>query len=203
MGDRHRNDGQLIAASIDDPDLFGEIFRRHAETMFSFVARRVGREHAPDLTGEVFARAFTVRSRFDSSRPSAGPWLHGIALNVIKNHLRSSGVRRRRDPLGGARMAARPADPFDQADARVDAETTSDTISQALAHLRSGDRDVLLLYAVGGLSYEEVADALRIPIGTVRSRLSRARRRLEELISSETRILLLGPPQSTPKDGDR
>ncbi len=142
------------------------------------MARRVGKELAADFTGDVFARAFEKRARFDSSRESARPWLYGIATNVVGDYLRHRDVRKRRARAVGVAMLERDPNPYGQVEADVDAGRFRAVVDEALGGLRRGDRDTLVLYAVEGLTYAEVAEALAIPVGTVRSRLSRARRRL-------------------------
>lgn len=172
----------MIAASVADPDRFGVVFDRYHDTIFRYVARRVGIQAAPDVTADVFVRAFRVRARFDTSRESARPWLYGIATNVIGDHLRSV---RRRDRLHLAcygLVDRQEVDWTDDMTVRVSAAQARGDINQALGRLSSGDRNALLLYAVEQLSYSEVAEALGIPVGTVRSRIFRARKVMRELI---------------------
>ncbi|PRX43007.1 RNA polymerase sigma-70 factor (ECF subfamily) [Nonomuraea fuscirosea] len=125
---------------------------------------------------ETFTRAFEKRHRYNFDRREALPWLYGIATNVIGSH--------RRAEVRGYRALARTGeDPvavaFDeQVVLRVSAGATRKPLAAALAKLGRGERDVLLLIAWGDLTYEETAQALNVPIGTVRSRLSRARRKV-------------------------
>lgn len=171
-----RDDSSIIKASLRTPERFAELFDRHAAVLHRYVIRRLGPEHAEDMVAETFTRAFEKRHRYDFGRPEALPWLFGIITNVIGSH--------RRTELRGYRALARTGeDPvavaFDeQVVARVSASATRKRLAAALAKLARGERDVLLLIAWGDLTYEETAQALDVPIGTVRSRLSRARRKV-------------------------
>ena len=168
--------------------MFGEIFDRHHATVFRFVARRVGTTDAGDITADIFVRAFSIRERYDKSKPNSLPWLYGIATNVIGDRLRQTERRRRRYVA----HAAEDGDQFSDADARLVAESASESLNTALAELSSRDRDALLLFALDGLTYAEIANVLRIPPGTVGSRISRARRRLLELMPDLGQIAGVG-----------
>ncbi|WP_344272836.1 RNA polymerase sigma factor, partial [Actinomadura napierensis] len=142
-------------------------------------ARRLGDQAADDVVAETFLAAFRRRGRYDLARPDARPWLYGIAANLIGKHRRSE--TRMLQAL--ARTGADPVtDAIDRADARVSAAAVSRRLAGALADLPARDRDVLLLVAWADLSYQQVAEALSIPVGTVRSRLNRARRKVREAL---------------------
>jgi RNA polymerase sigma-70 factor (ECF subfamily) len=128
--------------------------------------------------GEVFRIAFERRKAFDSGRPSALPWLYGIAANLLLKHKRGEARRLR----ASARMAAGRA----AADGRaaLDARVLLPKVVDALESLPDGEREALLLYAWEELSYPHIAEALELPVGTVRSRLNRARARLRELLGA-------------------
>lgn len=170
-----RSDASLIVDSLSDADAFGEIFDRHCDAISRFLRRRVAAETADELTAETFLIALRERASFDTQRRSARPWLFGIATNLL-SHDRRSEVRR----LRAYRLLDRPQEPdfSDEAVARSDAEAMQAQVAAALEGLADGDRDVLLLIAWGELSYAEVAEALEIPLGTVRSRLARARQQI-------------------------
>jgi RNA polymerase sigma-70 factor (ECF subfamily) len=173
-------DAEVIAASIDAPAQFGALFDRHATTLFRFLVRRVGPDEADALLGELFRIAFERRAAFDTDRPEARPWLYGIASNLIAKHRR----REARRLAATARLAATepgPADVLDAADERLDAAVLWPRVAAAVAELPAGERDALLLFAWEHLSYEQIGVALGVPVGTVRSRLNRARARLREL----------------------
>jgi RNA polymerase sigma factor (sigma-70 family) len=173
-------DSVLVQASQSDPQRFAELYDRYAPDIHRYAARRLGESVADDVVAETFLVAFRRRDRFDPSRGAARPWLYGIAGNLIAGH--------RRAEVMHYRLLARTAvDPVveghhDQADSRVAAAAVSRQLGAALARLSKGDRDVLLLVAWESLTYDEVAQALRIPIGTVRSRLNRARKKVRKAL---------------------
>ncbi|CAL9389313.1 ECF RNA polymerase sigma factor SigE [Actinosynnema sp. ALI-1.44] len=177
-------DAEIIERSRLQPEAFAEIFDRHAPHIQRYLARRLGREVADDLVAETFLAAFGKRERYDLGRPDARPWLYGIATNLVGRHRRDE-VRRFR-----LREAAVPdeAGHADRVAARVAAQALRAPLADALAGLTAEDRDVLLLVAWEELSYEEVAGALSIPVGTVRSRLHRARRKVREALGNPTAL---------------
>ncbi|WP_426247036.1 RNA polymerase sigma factor [Nocardioides sp. LHG3406-4] len=185
-----RTDAQVVAASLHDPAEFAHVYDRHAPDVHRYLLRRLGADVAEDLTADTFVIAFRSRARFDHTRGSARPWLYGIASNVAAKH--------RRSEVRGLRAFARTGiDPIahswvEQADQRVAAQALNRPLALALAELSAGDRDVLLLVAWADLSYAEVASALGLPVGTVRSRLNRARRKVREALP--------GPPAGDPDD---
>lgn len=170
-------DSIAISASLSSPDAFSAVFDRHLDAIHGYLQRRVGRDLADELSSQTFLVAFDRRDRYDLSRPDAGPWLFGIATNLLRRHRRTE-VRQLR---AYARAARDPVtDPFEGAEERIDASEQRRLLVEALAGLPAEERDALLLYAWAELSYAEVADALDVPVGTVRSRLSRARARVRE-----------------------
>jgi len=174
------SDGAVIAGSLETQGAFGIIFDRHGSTLLRFLTRRVDPAEAEDLLGEVFRIAFERRSTFERDRDSARPWLYGIAANLVAKHHRSESRRLR----AMARVSARrvlPDDPAERAVAAADAGVLWARVVDAIGTLPEAERQVLLLYAWEELSYEEIASALGVPVGTVRSRLSRGRARLAAL----------------------
>lgn len=182
-----RTDAQVVQESLADPDAFAVLFDRHAGPVHRFVTKQVSKHDAEDLVGETFATAFRSRSNFDLDRADARPWLFGIATNLIRHHWRTEGRRLRRESAG---VVSEPiVDPADEASSTVFFQGHAQPIVRALGQLDSASLDVLLLVAGPGLTYEEVAIALEIPVGTVRSRLSRARRLLRELLGESGQYL--------------
>lgn len=179
------DDAELIRASGRDPEVFATLYDRYADTLYRFAARRLGPQVAEDVVAETFLEAFRGRSRFDLSRPNALPWLFGILVKEIAQHRRSERSRYRTL----ARSLPEPPQecPADRVAATVAAWSVRGPLAAALAQLNARDRDVLLLVAWSGLGYAEVADALAIPIGTVRSRLSRARRTVRAAVPELSR----------------
>lgn len=167
-------DAAIVADSRTRPEAFAALFDRHAPRVHRYLARRLGEQAAADLVGETFLIAFRRRDRYDPGRPDALPWLYGIATTLVGQHRREES-RRHRLHLA---LAPEPAEPFpiEAVVSRVAAAASRRALLDALAELAPADRDVLLLVAWEQLSYEEVAAALDVPVGTVRSRLHRARR---------------------------
>jgi RNA polymerase sigma-70 factor, ECF subfamily len=175
-----RSDAEVIAASWDDIEEFGIIFRRHYDPVFAFVARRIHRSEAADLTSEVFVKAMTSRRRYDTSRAHALPWLYGIASNTIGDRMRKIKHGRRAYLAVGA--GRDPELREDLADDRLVAADVHDSLLDEIQRLAKGAREALLLSALEGLTYSEIAEMLGVSPATVGSRLSRARRRIRERI---------------------
>ncbi|HEX8629382.1 MAG TPA: RNA polymerase sigma factor [Catenuloplanes sp.] len=176
------DDAAVIAESTRTPERFGVIFDRHAPYIHRYVGRRLGAEVTDDLVAETFLVAFRSRDRYDPTRTDARPWLYGIATNLISQHARKQARWFRL----GCSLAPEPdvACHADQVVGDVVAQGTRAELTAALRGLSPGDRDVLLLVAWEDLTYEETASALGIPVGTVRSRLNRARRKVREALTA-------------------
>jgi RNA polymerase sigma-70 factor (ECF subfamily) len=177
-------DAEIFRRSIRDPDAFREIFERHAGAVHAYARRRIGMTAGEEILAQTFLTAFEKRARFDTSYGSARPWLLGIATNLIRHHLREE-----REHLTALRKIARdqPEVPADD-EARLDAQRLKAVLLDSLLAISDEDRETFLLLALGQLTYEEVASALGIPIGTVRSRIHRARRHLRERVPTWTAI---------------
>jgi RNA polymerase sigma-70 factor, ECF subfamily len=149
--------------------------------VLGFLGRRVGADVAEGLMGEVFRLAWERRKAFDSGRASALPWLYGIASNLLLKHRRSEARRL----AASARMAAgRAAADCRTGTGALEARVLLPRVVEALESLPEAEREALLLYAWEDLSYPDIAEALELPVGTVRSRLHRARGRLRELLGA-------------------
>jgi RNA polymerase sigma factor (sigma-70 family) len=179
-------DAEVISAAQRDPEAFGALFDRHATVLFRYLVRRVGRDEAEALLGEIFRIAFEKRTSYDPTYANARPWLYGIATNLVARHRRREGRR-----IGAmARLAALNSGPIDasaRVDDAVDAHDLWPRVADAITELPDDERDALILYVWEELSYEEIAAALGTPIGTVRSRLNRARETLRELRATSGR----------------
>ncbi|WP_285704304.1 RNA polymerase sigma factor [Microtetraspora sp. NBRC 16547] len=176
------SDAGLIRASLDRPEDFAGVFDRHADEIHAYVARRLGPElgQADDVTAETFLVAFRKRHKYDLTRPDARPWLYGIAGKLISGHRRSE-VRRLRSlarAASGAAASGAELHEEERSAERASAAAMRPGLAAALARLSAAERDLLLLVAWADLTYEETAEALKIPIGTVRSRLHRIRAKL-------------------------
>lgn len=156
---------------------FGELFDAHARAIYNFCFRRTADwSVAEDLTSAVFLEAWRRRAEVDLISEPVLPWLYGVAANLLRNQRRS--LRRHRSAI--ERMAPPPPTPDFSEDlaARLDDELRMRELLEHIRHLSRGEQDVLALCAWQDLSYEDAARALGVPVGTVRSRLSRARTHL-------------------------
>jgi RNA polymerase sigma-70 factor (ECF subfamily) len=166
--------------SEGDRDAFGALFERHGLLLYNYCFRRTGDwAQAEDLVSVVFLEAWRRR---DKRLPpdKVLPWLYGIATNVVRNHRRSL----RRSAAALIRLRGEPE--VDMAEAvaeRIDDQQLARRALELLSQLSVRDQDVVALCDGMGLSYEDAACALGVPVGTVRSRLSRGRTRLQELIA--------------------
>jgi RNA polymerase sigma-70 factor (ECF subfamily) len=168
-------DAELITRSVEDPEEFAGIFDRHQQAVYAFLRRRVGPDLADEWLGETFAQAFRSRTRYVARHETCRAWLLGIATHLIANHRRAEHRRLAAIRRAAGRARTDVAGDADEIVARVTARASSAQLARALRSMDRRDRDVLLLYAWADLSYSEIAEALDIPVGTVRSRLNRAR----------------------------
>ncbi|MDJ1115156.1 RNA polymerase sigma factor [Microbacterium dauci] len=171
-------DSGIIRRSLSEPSAFAEVFERHATAIARFAAQRVGTDAGQDVVSETFLIAFRRRGSFDHSWESAKPWLFGIATRVI-HRMRGQDAKQWRAIAAAASVAIEHGDDLhERAEAHADADAALRPLAARIAALPTRDRDVLLLYAWGDMTYEQIAIALSVPVGTVRSRLNRVRRRL-------------------------
>ena len=159
---RVSGDGAAIARSLHDPEAFAEVFDRHFSFVHRYIARRAGRDRADDLAAQTFTVAFSHRGRYRDDLGTARPWLLGIATNLIRADHRCTERRLTLVEKLGSEAVQSSAGEDDG------------SLTAALARLQPDQREALMLHALGELSYAEIASALGIPIGTVRSRISRA-----------------------------
>jgi RNA polymerase sigma factor (sigma-70 family) len=173
-------DSELIDRARREPEVFAAVYDRHAPAIHRYIARRLGPDLADDLMAETFLLAFRQRERYDLTRSDARPWLYGIATNLVRQHRRAEG----RFWRALARSGVDPVveSPAERVSERVSAQGARRDIAAALVQLNQGQRDVLLLTAVGGLSPVEIGTALKVATGTVHSRLNRARRKMREVL---------------------
>lgn len=168
------------ALRAGEPDALATLFDRHADRIYNHCFRLVGDwAEAEDATAATFLEVWRHRTRVVAHDGSALPWLYGVATNVCRNV-----CRRRRRHLRAVAALPLHGDSPDHADDvthRLASEARMREVLAAVDALPRRERDVLGLVAWSGLTYEQAAAALDIPVGTVRSRLSRARARLAEL----------------------
>jgi len=165
-------DSEIIQRSRDTPAIFGELFDRHARSLRRYTASRAGIAVADDVMSETFPIAFERRDGFDHSWDDAEPWLFGIATNVLRQHHRAESRRLKTIARSGHEVAD---DEFFAVASRVDARLAIRNLAGALKSMSTVNRDSLLLWAWADLTYEQIAHATAVPIGTVRSRINRAR----------------------------
>ena len=162
------DDAELIARSLDgDEDAFVEVVRRHEVTVGTYLSRRVGRESAGDLLGEVWVAALGSRATYDRSSPDAGPWLLGVAHDTLRRRSRPAD-----EPVADVIDMASGWGPWAATDDRVD---VASVLRHALALLRPQQREILTLVAWEDLTVAEAGRAIGIPPGTARRHLHEAR----------------------------
>ena len=162
---------------------FSAVYVEHVDGIYGFLARRVGAQLAEELTAQTFTEALARHDRYDPERGPIGPWLFGIAANLLRRHYRQEERALRAIAAYAGRVPLAGEDDEERTDSRVVADGYWPEIAGALLDMSTGERDVLLLYAWADLSYSAVAGVLDIPVGTVRSRLSRARGRLTAVLT--------------------
>ncbi|MDX6764762.1 MULTISPECIES: RNA polymerase sigma factor [Streptomyces] len=170
-----------------DPDAYAELFDSYSRTLYNHAFRMTGDwAVAEDVMSAAFMEAWRLRGTVDPEGGSLRPWLLGITTNLARNHCRSN--RRFRAAAAAAAAAAASASVPDHAEEVAgrldDRQQIAATLAQ-LSALRGPEREVLLLCLCEGLEYAEAARVLGIPVGTVRSRLSRARTKLRKLADAE------------------
>ncbi len=175
-------DAEVIERSWSEPGRFALLFERHFPAIHAYLLRRVGRDLADDIAAEAFLHAFASRHRYDLARNDARPWLFSIAVNLLRGHYRAE----RRQLRAFARTGVDPLEDggLPAAEARADAGREGARIAGALASLGHAEREVLLLVAWADLTYRQISEALDIPLGTVQSRISRARAKLRRHLDS-------------------
>lgn len=169
-----------------DPDAFAELYDQYARSVYNHAFRLTADwSVAEDVMSATFMEAWRRRTSIEADGGSLRPWLLGIATNVARSHYRSN--RRYRAAAGAAAAAgvAEVADHAEETAGRVDDRRRIAATLTALGSLRRPEREVLVLCLWEGLEYADAARALGIPVGTVRSRLSRARGRLRKLAEAE------------------
>jgi RNA polymerase sigma factor (sigma-70 family) len=174
------DDAAALAASRADPAGFATLYDRYAAQLYRYAYQRIGVQSAEDVVADTFLAAFQQREWYDPSRADVRPWLFGILTRKLARHYRAEKARYR--ALARSIPETVQDGPDEQIAARVTAGAVRGPLAAAIRRLSEGDRNVLLLVAWCDFSYDEVAAALDIPLGTVRSRLHRARRKVREAL---------------------
>jgi RNA polymerase sigma factor (sigma-70 family) len=182
-----RASGRVSNAHLRLED-FETMFSDHATAVHAYLARRAPMA-ADDLLSEVFMAALDSRASFDPRRGEVRPWLYGIARHIIAGHFRSIARAARPSRVESVGIT----DEWEAVDARLDAIAVGDDLRDALRELSPDEREVLLLVAWEQMSPSEAAQVLAIPTGTARSRLHRARKRINALLGER---MMPQPPSS-------
>ncbi len=175
----------MLLVNFDNTAAFEALFERHKRGVLSYLWRRCGdRAAAEDLLQEVFLGAWRTREGYEPVAKFT-TWLYTMARNACANQLvRASRERARIRRVG---ETWRPSRVGDEPHQRLQAEETGRAIEAALGGLPERQREVLLLREVAGLAYDEIVDVTGWPMGTVKTELHRARRRLAELLGETLR----------------
>lgn len=174
-------DGELIERVAEgDHWAFEELYRRYVRSVLGLAFRRLGdRGRAEDAAQEAFVAIWRSARTYDRDRGTGGPWLYAVARNAITDGLR-------RLPAPAAELEDEPGSAPDPAD-HVEASWTAWRVHRALQALPEHERPVIELAYWGGLSQSEIADALGIPLGTVKTRTRSALARLADALEEELR----------------
>ena len=160
-----------------DPDAFGMLFEDCGRAVYNLAFRLRGNwQEAEEIVSLTFLEAWRLRARVEPDGESLRPWVMGIAINVTRNFSRAA--RRHRAAMARLPEAAVVPDFADEVAGRIDDAARLAAVHAAFGRLRPGEQDVIALCVWSELDYAAVAEALGIPVGTVRSRLSRARNKL-------------------------
>ena len=180
---RRLSDQELWDSAVAGlPDAFGQLFDRHQQAIYNYCFRRSGSwSIAEDLTATVFLEVWRTRRKMTLQAGSLLPWLYGVATRLSGRQARSI----RRQAAAFSRLARRDDSVGDSAEDiidRLDSERQMRDILRSFKKLPQREQDVLALALFGELDYADISVALGIPVGTVRSRLSRGRARLKEIV---------------------
>ncbi|MCX5192491.1 RNA polymerase sigma factor [Streptomyces sp. NBC_00249] len=186
-----------------DHQLFADLYDAHARAVYAHAFRMTAdRAGAEDVVSLTFLEAWRLRGTLDTVTSHRG-WLLGIATNVMRNTRRTA--RRHRVAMSRLPPPAAVPDPADAVVSRITDTARAAAALAVLDRLRRADREAILLHVWSGLSHDEVARACGVPVGTVRSRLSRARARLRELTAARLAEARRSPegPAPTPAPAPR
>ncbi|MEV6201519.1 RNA polymerase sigma factor [Streptomyces sp. NPDC051771] len=167
-----------------DRAAFAEIFDEHARVVYAHAVRTTGDwALAEDVMSLTFLEAWRLRDKLREEVRSVRAWLLGIATNVMRNTARSA--RRHREALSRLSLPEMSPDFADEVVGQMADAQRLAAAARALQRLKRTEREVFALVVWSDLGYAAAAEALGIPVGTVRSRLSRAREKLRRLVDEE------------------
>ena len=174
-------DRDLIAlVGQSDRAAFRELYRRHAPCLLSALRRQCPGSDSEDLLQEVFLSVWRRSSLYSPDRGEPLTWLFAILRNKVIDHRRRASARPRYEELDTERVETAAATPADPGDRRL-------VLEQALVALRPDERRALEMTYFAGFTYEEAAAALEVPLGTLKSRISAALRRLRDVLQGAPR----------------
>jgi RNA polymerase sigma-70 factor (ECF subfamily) len=181
VGERvdERSDTELLLASRADPATFVELYRRHAEDLLRYFARRtLDPETAAELTAETFAEAFASRRNYRDTGVNGVAWVYGIARHQLSRFYRTGSIESRARANLGMPVRDLPAEDYERIEELVDLGPIREALVEALATLGDEQRDALQLRVIDELSYPDVASRLGCAEAAARQRVSRGLRRI-------------------------
>jgi RNA polymerase sigma-70 factor (ECF subfamily) len=174
-----RTDSELLLASRDEPDAFTELYRRHAEDLLRYFARRtLDPEAAAELTAETFAQAFASRTAYTDTGANGVAWLYGVARHQLGRFFRNGRVASASRRKLGMPERSLPPEDYERIEDLIDFAPIKDALVEALETLSADQREALRLHVIRGLAYPEVARQLACSEDNARQRVSRGLRRL-------------------------
>jgi RNA polymerase sigma factor (sigma-70 family) len=178
-----RTDSELLIASRTEPEAFTELYRRHAEDLLRYFARRtLDPETAAELTAETFAEAFASRANYRDQGVNGVAWLYGIARHRLGRFFRIGRVEAAaRRKLGMPERDLAPQD-YERIEDLIDFAPIREALVEALDTLNEEQRDALRLRVIDGLGYAEVAERLKCTEQNARQRVSRGLRKIALLL---------------------
>lgn len=180
-----RNDNQLLIDSWDDPEAFGELYRRHAEDLLRYFARRtLDPETAAELTAETFAEAFASRRSYTDKGVNGVAWLYGIARHRLGRYFRNGRIDASARRRLGMPERELPSEDYERIEDLIDFAPIREALVEALETLKPPQRTAMRLHIVDGLSYPEVADRLQCSQDSARQRVSRGLRQVALILQA-------------------
>ena len=174
-----RSDSELLIASKGDPEVFTELYRRHAEDLLRYFARRtLDPETAAELTAETFADAFASRGSYTDLGVNGVAWLYGIARHQLGRFFRSGAVSASARRRMGMPERELPLEDYERIEDLVDFQPVREAITKVLQTLSPDQREAMRLRVIDGLAYDEVAARLHCTPTNARQRVSRGLRKL-------------------------
>ena len=198
---------ELVAqAKAGDQDAFEQLLVQNQDRVFSLAFRMVGsREDAADLAQEAFLKAWTGLPSFQGDS-SFATWVYRLTTNVCIDFIRKQQRRQNIQPVASLEDEenwTEPADSSQDPQHRLEARERSEALEKGLKSLPDHHRQVLVMREMSGLSYQEIAQALELDLGTVKSRIARARNTLRKFLLAEGNLFHAPPSKPSEKKNDK